>query len=122
MDWDQASEERLWKLLKESSTEIDWTEVAARFNVSVLYILQQAAWLYEKELRLLRERMTLINLPKPTPHVTPQKLEQPLQAAGSLSSNSLHEADFSNRRLLSQSRFADSDSDSASSMEGFVLQ
>lgn len=59
--WNEEREKELWKLLNASSNP-DWGALAARFDVSVQYILQQASWLYELELGNLKHKLSQINL------------------------------------------------------------
>lgn len=60
VNWDEEKERELWSLLKAQSNKVEWAALARRFDVPVVYILQQAAWLYQKELKTLQERMTQI--------------------------------------------------------------
>lgn len=41
---------------------MDWEDLAHRFNVTVPFILQQAAWLYEKELEQVRAQMQKVKV------------------------------------------------------------
>jgi len=58
--WNAAKERELWALLRATSTDLEWRRLAEHFDVPVVHILQQAAWLYEKELGSLRRRMSRI--------------------------------------------------------------
>ncbi|CAN6633908.1 hypothetical protein TRVA0_014S01530 [Trichomonascus vanleenenianus] len=62
--WNSEKEKRLWELLSQSDnrSEIDWSSLARQFDVPVAYALQQAAWLYEKELEQVRAQMQKVNL------------------------------------------------------------
>ncbi|KAK9366496.1 hypothetical protein V1509DRAFT_244060 [Lipomyces kononenkoae] len=58
-DWNQDKENELWSILSRAHkrTEIRWPQLADYFNVSIPFLLQQAAWLYERELQQVREEM-----------------------------------------------------------------
>ncbi|KAF2090407.1 hypothetical protein K490DRAFT_71990 [Saccharata proteae CBS 121410] len=58
-EWDGTRDQALWKIISRSSrtSELDWHELAERFNVSPAFILQQAAWLYERHLEHVRAQM-----------------------------------------------------------------
>lgn len=66
-DWDSSKEKALWEYLSKSSSEkeVDWEYLANKFNVPVAFILQQAAYLYEKELELVRAQMQRVKLGSP---------------------------------------------------------
>ncbi|KAK9347507.1 hypothetical protein V1522DRAFT_401127 [Lipomyces starkeyi] len=59
IDWNQDKENELWGILSRAHkrTEIKWPQLAEYFNVSIPFLLQQAAWLYERELQQVREEM-----------------------------------------------------------------
>ncbi|KAH7057305.1 hypothetical protein B0J12DRAFT_409289 [Macrophomina phaseolina] len=63
VEWDATKDQALWKIISRPMTggsqrkEIDWQELAARFEVGQGFILQQAAWLYERHLRHVRAQM-----------------------------------------------------------------
>ncbi|KAK9434065.1 hypothetical protein V1505DRAFT_361233 [Lipomyces doorenjongii] len=59
IDWNQDKENELWSILSRAHkrTEIRWPQLAEYFNVSIPFLLQQAAWLYERELQQVREEM-----------------------------------------------------------------
>lgn len=64
-------EKNLWEYLSRSLSEgeVDWESLANRFNVTVPFILQQAAWLYEKELEQVRAQMQKVKVvAAPTKH------------------------------------------------------
>ncbi|KAK9240345.1 hypothetical protein V1525DRAFT_395673 [Lipomyces kononenkoae] len=58
-EWNQDKENELWSILSRAHkrTEIRWPQLAEYFNVSIPFLLQQAAWLYERELQQVREEM-----------------------------------------------------------------
>ncbi|KAK9322089.1 hypothetical protein V1517DRAFT_324620 [Lipomyces orientalis] len=59
IEWNQDKENELWSILSRAHkrTEIKWPQLAEYFNVSIPFLLQQAAWLYERELQQVREEM-----------------------------------------------------------------
>ncbi|KAK9448611.1 uncharacterized protein V1518DRAFT_417722 [Limtongia smithiae] len=63
VDWDADKEQELWKVLSRTQkrSEIKWQQLAEYFNVSVVYLLQQAGWLYERELQQVREEMQRVS-------------------------------------------------------------
>ncbi|MCJ1315944.1 hypothetical protein MMC15_001264 [Xylographa vitiligo] len=65
VQWDLSKDKALWKILSSSSkdTEIDWNMLADRFEVTLSFLLQQAAWLYERQLSQVREQLRRVNKP-----------------------------------------------------------
>lgn len=63
-EWDSTKEKNLWEYLSRSLSggDVDWEGLAYRFNVTVPFILQQAAWLYEKELEQVRAQMQKVKV------------------------------------------------------------
>lgn len=57
--WSAAKERQLWEVLSKSSrgNEIDWKVLSERFSVTQPFLLQQAAWLYERQLSQVRAQM-----------------------------------------------------------------
>ncbi|KAN0106082.1 hypothetical protein V8E51_008958 [Hyaloscypha variabilis] len=66
VEWDAAKDKALWKLLSKSpkNTDIDWSELATKFEVSLPFLLQQAAWLYERQLLQVRAQMRKVGTTK----------------------------------------------------------
>lgn len=132
VNWDEEKERQLWALLKAPSNKVEWAALAKRFNVPVVYILQQAAWLYEKELKTLRDRMTQIrtratsesNQPSRQSSVPPMDYDitEVNRSLDSLSSDDLTPG----RRLMSASQMPYVDESSESGIddttEAFVPQ
>lgn len=58
VDWSNRKENELRAILRDTSGNLDWEKIAQHFNVPTSYVLQQAAWLYEKELHLVKRRMS----------------------------------------------------------------
>ncbi|KAG0637568.1 hypothetical protein HOY80DRAFT_1050926 [Tuber brumale] len=59
VDWDAGKERYLWKVLSRSNrnTDLDWNALASHLQVSRAFLLQQAAWLYERELSQIQAQM-----------------------------------------------------------------
>ncbi|KAF1995757.1 hypothetical protein P154DRAFT_526027 [Amniculicola lignicola CBS 123094] len=58
-DWNAAKDRALWKVISKSSktSDLNWVELADRFQVHPTFLLQQAAWLYERHLDHVRAQM-----------------------------------------------------------------
>ncbi|KAB8356530.1 hypothetical protein FH972_024113 [Carpinus fangiana] len=65
VDWPPSKDRQLWQILSQSprSSELDWKQLAAQFDVTVAFILQQAAWLYEQQLSQVRAQMRKVGRP-----------------------------------------------------------
>ncbi|KAF8470098.1 hypothetical protein BDZ91DRAFT_719955 [Kalaharituber pfeilii] len=59
VDWNANKERVLWRILSRTTRNqgIDWNQLAQQFQVSRAFLLQQAAWLYERELSQVRAQM-----------------------------------------------------------------
>ncbi|KAF2104715.1 hypothetical protein NA57DRAFT_70922 [Rhizodiscina lignyota] len=59
VEWDAVKDQALWEIISRSSktSELDWEELASNFNVPHAFILQQAAWLYERHLSHVRAQV-----------------------------------------------------------------
>ncbi|KAM5358333.1 hypothetical protein ACJZ2D_015374 [Fusarium nematophilum] len=58
VNWDSNKDEALWKILSGAAkTEIDWNEVADRFDVPVDFLLQQVAYLTERHASQVRAQV-----------------------------------------------------------------
>ncbi|KAF2205112.1 hypothetical protein GQ43DRAFT_437341 [Delitschia confertaspora ATCC 74209] len=59
VDWDATKDRALWKVISKSSktSDVNWEELAVTFQVSPTFMLQQAAWLYERHLEHVRAQM-----------------------------------------------------------------
>ncbi|KAB8070761.1 hypothetical protein BDV29DRAFT_29084 [Aspergillus leporis] len=73
-EWNAAKDQALWDLLSRPSKgdDIDWKALAERFEVTLQFLLQQAAWLYDRQLSQVRAQMrkvgtTQSNSPSPVP-------------------------------------------------------
>lgn len=55
VEWDAAKDTALWKIIaKANSKEVDWEELASRFQVTLPFLLQQAAYLYDRQFEAMR--------------------------------------------------------------------
>ncbi|KAE8407712.1 autophagy-related protein 29 [Aspergillus pseudonomiae] len=73
-EWNAAKDQALWDLLSRPSKgdDIDWKALAERFDVTLQFLLQQAAWLYDRQLSQVRAQMrkvgtTQSSSPSPAP-------------------------------------------------------
>ncbi|KAI5302111.1 hypothetical protein KEM56_001027 [Ascosphaera pollenicola] len=58
VDWNAAKDNALWKVLsRPTGQDIDWKALADHFNVSLPFLLQQAAWLYDRQLSQVRAQV-----------------------------------------------------------------
>jgi hypothetical protein len=61
VSWSAAKERALWDVISRQGqgkgNEIDWNALADQFNVTQPFILQQAAWLYERQLSQVRAQL-----------------------------------------------------------------
>ena len=59
MDWNSTKDRQLWKLLSSASNskDLDWEAMSERFDVPLSFLLQQAAWLYERHFEGMRAQM-----------------------------------------------------------------
>ncbi|MCJ1376093.1 hypothetical protein MMC20_007332 [Loxospora ochrophaea] len=67
-NWDSSKDKTLWKVLSRASkgSEIDWHALADQLDVSLPFLLQQAAWLYERQLSQVRAQLRKVNRPSST--------------------------------------------------------
>ncbi|MCJ1407365.1 hypothetical protein MMC19_001436 [Ptychographa xylographoides] len=73
VQWDAAKDRDLWQVLSTSSkdTEIEWHTLADHFDVTLSFLLQQAAWLYERQLSQVREQLRKVNKPPTSARSSP---------------------------------------------------
>lgn len=90
--WSTTKEQELWEVLSKSSKghEIDWRNLSQRFQVTEAFLLQQAAWLYERQLSQVRAQMRKVgsrssNTASPVPQSNAASLVggQPMRRTGS---------------------------------------
>lgn len=131
--WDQKKEQKLWRLVRESDRDLDWPALAEQFGVPLTYLQQQAAWLYEKEMRLLQRKMAQIQvqsaksaLNPPAPNsfgsrpgtgsnADPRSSPPLLQSPDSLPSTNVRA-----RRLLSATKDASEEDERCESLGAFL--
>lgn len=61
--WDADKDRQLWKVISKSSktSDLNWVELATKFQVPPTFLLQQAAWLYERHFEHVREQMKKVS-------------------------------------------------------------
>ncbi|KAI5300339.1 hypothetical protein KEM55_008103 [Ascosphaera atra] len=58
VEWNSAKDALLWKVLsRPAGQDIDWETLAKHFKVTVPFLLQQAAWLYDRQLSQVRAQI-----------------------------------------------------------------
>lgn len=59
VEWSAAEDQALWEILSRASrsSEIDFKSLADSLGVTLPFVLQQAAWLYERQLSSVRAQM-----------------------------------------------------------------
>ncbi|CRL20678.1 unnamed protein product [Penicillium camemberti] len=71
VEWNASKDQALWDILsRPSKGDIDWKALAENFDVTLQFLLQQAAWLYDRQLSQVRAQMrkvgtTQSNSPSP---------------------------------------------------------
>ncbi|KAI9808593.1 MAG: hypothetical protein M1825_003743 [Sarcosagium campestre] len=94
MDWDASKDKALWRILSRASTgpDINWEELADTLQVTLPFLLQQAAWLYERKLSQVRAQIRKVGSsaisgsPSPLPGSvlgSTNPSAQPMRRAGS---------------------------------------
>lgn len=91
--WNSTKEHALWDILSRvaKNSETDWKSLAEQFEVTPTFLLQQAAWLYERNLQQVRAHMRRIGnsrqstTPSPAPGSTSASMVggQAMRRAGS---------------------------------------
>ncbi|KAF2034406.1 hypothetical protein EK21DRAFT_97503 [Setomelanomma holmii] len=59
--WDADKDRQLWKVISKSSKTSDLNCIAGKFQVPPSFLLQQAAWLYERHLDHVRSQMKKVS-------------------------------------------------------------
>jgi hypothetical protein len=61
--WDAEKDRQLWKVISKSSktSDLNWVELASKFQVHPAFLLQQAAWLYERHFEHVRNQMKKVS-------------------------------------------------------------
>jgi hypothetical protein len=82
VEWDEDKDKKLWRLIAakpgSSGQGIDWAAQADDFGVSEAFLMQQAAWLYERQLRNVKAtvRVRASNAGTPVPGAAASSLQQ----------------------------------------------
>ncbi|KAA8570171.1 hypothetical protein EYC84_002496 [Monilinia fructicola] len=106
VEWDAAKDKALWKILSKASknSDIDWTALATKFEVTLAFLLQQAAWLYEQQLSQVRAQMRKATVskgslaPSPVPGSTSETVVEGIKRIGSGSGGLRIQSSLSNRK------------------------
>ncbi|KAF1830167.1 hypothetical protein BDW02DRAFT_573306 [Decorospora gaudefroyi] len=71
--WDAEKDRQLWKVISKSSktSDLNWVELADKFQVPPTFLLQQAAWLYERHLDHVRNQMKKVSISNANPSPSP---------------------------------------------------
>ncbi|KAF2839179.1 hypothetical protein M501DRAFT_954368 [Patellaria atrata CBS 101060] len=79
VEWDAAKDKQLWKIISRSpkTGDLDWQELANKFQVSPTFILQQAAWLYERHLSHVKAQMKKVGALNATPSLGSERVATP---------------------------------------------
>ena len=61
--WNAEKDRQLWKVISKSSktSDLNWVELASKFQVPPAFLLQQAAWLYERHFEHVRNQMKKVS-------------------------------------------------------------
>jgi len=67
VEWDISKDKALWKLISSASStkEINFEAMSKRFDVSLPFLLKQAAWLYERHFASMKAQMKRLSEPNP---------------------------------------------------------
>jgi hypothetical protein len=97
VQWDASKDKKLWKLIarnpksagvvgstSSSDGEIDWPARAAEFGVDTPFLLQQAAWLYERHMKHVKAQMTRIRASSNTASPIPGQINTGRRPGGRL--------------------------------------
>ncbi|KAL1995695.1 hypothetical protein VTN49DRAFT_1882 [Thermomyces lanuginosus] len=59
VNWNAAKDRALWEILSRPTKgdDIDWKAIAEEFDVTLPFLLQQVAWLYDRQLSQVRAQM-----------------------------------------------------------------
>ncbi|GAA84293.1 autophagy-related protein Atg29 [Aspergillus luchuensis IFO 4308] len=62
VEWNAAKDQALWNILSRPSKgdDLDWKALADHFDVTLQFLLQQAAWLYDRQLSQVRAQMSRV--------------------------------------------------------------
>jgi hypothetical protein len=66
VNWDAGKDTQLWKIIaKADSKELDWEDIASRFRVTLPFLLQQAAHLYDRHFEAMRGVVNRLSVASP---------------------------------------------------------
>ncbi|KAI9819286.1 MAG: hypothetical protein M1827_007443 [Pycnora praestabilis] len=87
VNWDASKDRALWETLSRASrtSDLDWNKLANDFVVTLPFLLQQAAWLYERQLSQVRAQLRKVGNPQgsnQSPSQTPAILTGNKSAGG----------------------------------------
>lgn len=84
VEWDSTKDKALWKLISKASNtkELDWEDISLKFNVSLPFLLQQAAWLYERHFESMRAQMKKLGAASGTSSPAPQQADGGVSVGG----------------------------------------
>jgi len=90
VEWDSAKDKALWKLVSKASTnsrDLDWEAIAAKFEVDLPFLLQQAAWLYGRHFEGMKKQMQKLGV-SATSSAAPSPIPPALESASGSASAS----------------------------------
>ncbi|KAJ6117451.1 hypothetical protein N7512_007176 [Penicillium capsulatum] len=68
VEWNASKNQELWDILsRPSKDDLDWKYLAQKFDVSLQFLLQQAAWLYDRQLSQVRAQMRKVGTTQSNP-------------------------------------------------------
>ncbi|TGO53668.1 hypothetical protein BOTNAR_0289g00080 [Botryotinia narcissicola] len=81
VEWDVGKDKALWKILLKApkNSDVDWTALATKFEVTIPFLIHQVAWLYERQFSQVREQMRKATVskgslaPSPVPDSTSEQ-------------------------------------------------
>ncbi|TAQ89501.1 hypothetical protein B7494_g2166 [Chlorociboria aeruginascens] len=89
VEWDASKDKALWKILSKASknSDLKWSELADKLEVTLPFLLQQVAWLYERQLLQVRAQMRKVGVSKsgasPVPGSTSESGGEAMRRTGS---------------------------------------
>ncbi|KAH8690567.1 hypothetical protein BGW36DRAFT_388978 [Talaromyces proteolyticus] len=67
-NWNAVKDRALWEILsRPARDDIDWKAIADDFDVTLSFLLQQAAWLYDRQLSQVRAQMRKVGNTQSSP-------------------------------------------------------
>jgi len=71
VDWDVEKDRRLWGIIATNPKLDNWEDLAHDFDVPLSFMLQQAAWLYQRHIDSVREQIRKVGASSNTSTPTP---------------------------------------------------